>query len=215
MNPLVKICGTTSPHDAQIAQSAGADFLGVILHPDSPRFTSREAVGRIRRAVPKTPLVLVTVNFSPAQNAEWATAYAPRAMQLHGDETPELVAALVDEGVPVWKVISGAKLREQAREFTSAGAEAVVVDAREVTESGIVYGGTGRCADWNAARALVDEGFRVVLAGGLSAENVVCAIEIVRPFAVDVASGVEARPGVKDANQVRAFVDAARARSGD
>lgn len=210
MKPLVKICGTTSPADARLAQSAGADLVGVILHPPSPRFTSRETLRRITLAIPDTPLVLVTVNLSPAQNAEWSTAYGPRAMQLHGDETPEQVALLVDEGFPVWKVISGVNLLQQAREFTQAGAEAVVVDAREETEAGIIYGGTGKCADWNAARVLVDEGFRVVLAGGLNAQNVARAIQIVRPFAVDVASGVELRAGTKDAEQVRSFVDAAR-----
>jgi phosphoribosylanthranilate isomerase len=98
-------------------------------------------------------------------------AHAPRALQLHGDETPELWRRSSTKDSRCGKVISGADLRVRAREFTDAGAEMLVVDAREETESGIIYGGTGRRADWNAARTLVDEGFRVVLAGGLDAEN--------------------------------------------
>ena len=91
-----------------------------------------------------------------------------------------------------------------------AGADAILVDARAATSDGTIYGGTGQRSDWLLARALVSEGVRVVLAGGLDAQNVSSAIEQVRPWLVDAVSGVEARKGVKDPEKVAQFIAAAR-----
>jgi phosphoribosylanthranilate isomerase len=208
----VKICGTTSVGDARLALSAGADFLGVMVnYAPSPRNVCLE-VARSIRAVAGDKLVLLSVNQNEAELTRLSEEIQPAALQLHGDEPPELVAALNKRGFRVWKAIHGdtAQLLEQAHRFRDAGAEAILVDARESGSGGTVYGGTGTLADWNGARALVEAGFRVVLAGGLSPENVARAVRVVEPFAVDCVSGVEASKGIKDADKVRAFLREAR-----
>ncbi len=212
----VKICGTTSVFDARLADEAGADFLGVILnHPASPRHISLPTALEIKNAT-QTPLVALSVNQNWASLLEIARELQPRALQLHGDESPELVNKLSalgkTQGFEVWKAISGDEnaLLISAQTFTGAGASAILVDAREISESGIVYGGTGQLADWNGARALVQAGFRVILAGGLSPQNVARAVDFVRPWAVDVVSGIEAQKGVKDAAKLQEFIALAK-----
>ena len=207
---FLKICGTTNLADAKT--SAGADALGVIVnHRVSPRHIEIETARVIVDGV-AVPIVAVSVNQSLQSLEQIARDCNPLALQLHGDESPQLVRELVARGFTVWKALSGdaATLTAQARVYTEAGASALVVDARETNASGTIYGGTGHLADWNAARALVDEGYRVILAGGLTPANVARAIETVRPWGVDVVSGVEARKGVKDAEKVRAWIEAAR-----
>lgn len=204
----VKICGTTSPRDARLSHEAGADFLGVILHhPPSPRSISLETARDIEAATP-LPIVAVSVNQTFEALLEVAEILRPHALQLHGDESPQLVEQLASRGLRVWKAISGDQnaLPSQAKAFRDAGADAILVDAREVSPQGVVYGGTGKSADWDAARSLVESGFRVVLAGGLAPENVRRAIETVRPWGVDVVSGVEAAKGVKLRHAVFDFV---------
>ncbi|HEX8464937.1 MAG TPA: phosphoribosylanthranilate isomerase [Abditibacterium sp.] len=203
-----KICGTTSLGDAQLAREAGADFLGVILHhPASPRHVSLEVARQISDSV-SLSVVALGVNQSLETWLHIAEALRPVALQLHGDEAPELVAALAARGFSVWKAIAGDEnaLLAQARLFSQAGAKAIVVDAREIAPGGTIYGGTGHLADWNGARRLVELGFRVVLAGGLDPDNVARAVETVQPWGVDVVSGVEASKGRKDAAKVRDFV---------
>lgn len=212
----VKICGTTSLADAQLALDAGADFVGVIVgYSPSPRNVSPDLARAIRDLAPDKT-VLLCVNLDEAELSRLLQTIEPAVLQLHGDESPELVASLVGRGVRVWKAIHGdeKQLLSQARAFSDAGAEAVLVDAREARANGTVYGGTGRVADWNAARALVNAGFRVILAGGLHPENVARAVSLVAPYGVDCVSGVEESKGVKDGEKVRAFVRAAREEAG-
>ncbi len=102
------------------------------------------------------------------------------------------------------------KVKRRARALTEAGADAILLDARSANENGIVYGGTGKLSDWRLAQSLVEDGLRVVLAGGLSPDNVAEAVHAVAPWVVDVISGVEARKGVKDEAKVRRFIEAAR-----
>lgn len=211
----VKICGTTSPRDARLSQEAGADFLGVILHhPPSPRHISLQTAREIKEAT-SLPLVALSVNQDLETLLQINEELEPYALQLHGDESPQLIEQLSARGLRVWKAVSGDEtaLFSRARVFRDAGAEAILVDARETSAHGIVYGGTGHLADWNAARNLVDAGFRVILAGGLTPENVQRAVETVRPWSVDVVSGVEASRGVKVAEKLLLF--AARAKSMD
>ena len=209
-----KICGTTTLADAQLSARAGADALGVIVrHAASPRHVEAADARLIAGGVAASaPVVAVSVNQSLESLIQIAEELRPLALQLHGDESPELVRALAARGLVVWKVLSGdaATARQQARIYTDAGAAALLIDARETNQNGTIYGGTGQVADWNAARALVDEGYRVILAGGLTPENVARALETVRPWGVDVVSGVEARRGVKDAAKVAAFARAVR-----
>ncbi len=208
---LVKICGTTSVHDALLAQDADADFLGVILlHPPSPRNVSLETARAIRDAV-STPLVAVTVNLPLAELLSLDELLQPHALQLHGDESPELVAQLTNHGLKTWCAVGGENAHERASHLLSAGAEAILIDSRSATKSGeTIYGGTGKRSDWNVARELSESGARVILSGGLSPENVVQAIREVQPWLVDTVSGVEEKPGIKGGEKIRDFVRVAK-----
>ena len=212
MSVLVKICGTTSVADARLAEAAGADYVGIVVeHPPSPRSVSLEQAVAIRRSV-SVPVVAVTVNLPVVRLLAIVRELHPAAMQLHGDEGIEVLTALRDAGVPVWPVVSGETNAVKARAalLREAGAEALLLDAREASPNGVIYGGTGRVADWHLARELAASGARLVLAGGLTPENVTRAIKAVHPWMVDVVSGVEASKGRKDRDKVRAFIEAAR-----
>ena len=205
---LVKICGTTSIADAQIAQNANADFLGVIVeHAPSPRSVNR-ATARAIFAATNLQTVAVTVNKTLEELLQLHGELQPAVLQLHGDESVEIARALSTRSVRFWAACSGetdvAKMR--ALQMSDAGAEAVLLDARTQHDGVVTYGGTGLRSDWQLARELVERGLRVVLAGGLTPENVREAIQTVRPWTVDVLSGVELRKGVKDKHRVLDFV---------
>lgn len=209
---LVKICGTTSTHDALLAHNAGADFLGVIFHPPSPRNVDLQTARAIAAQAGSTPIVAVTVNLSLSQLLQINEALAPRALQLHGDEAPSLVEELANRGITVWTAIGGEGARERGSTLLAAGAQALLIDTRSVSKSGeTIYGGTGLRSDWNLAREFSQSGARVGLLGGLSPDNVMEAIQFVRPWLVDCVSGVESKPGIKDADKVRSFIATAKA----
>lgn len=217
---LVKICGTTSRADAILALDAGADFLGVVLdHEPSPRHVALEEAPRLFEGLLQdSPASLVALSVN--RPIEWheralqvLEPVSPRLIaQLHGDEEPHLVRELKSLGLEVWVAIGepGEAGRTRAGAMLEAGADAVLIDARSQDAGGVVYGGTGRRSDWSLAARLVQEGARVVLAGGLGPDNVRGAIEQVRPWAVDCISGVEKFKGAKDEAKVRDFVRAAR-----
>jgi len=211
-HPQIKICGTTSIHDAQMAQEAGADYLGIIVeHAPSPRNVSLAQAQSIASAV-SIPVVAVTVNKPLEELLHLYKVLCPHAIQLHGDETADLVQQLTQHGVRVWAAISGEhdEVLSRAQQMREAGAETLVIDARLTTADGVIYGGSGQRSDWGAATMLVQNSARLSLAGGLSPENVRQAIEFVQPHIVDVASGVEASKGVKDRDKVLSFVRTAR-----
>lgn len=209
--PLVKICGTTTREDAHLAAQEGADYLGVIVdYPSSPRHVSlQNARGLFGREL---PTVAVTVNQSLDEMLRLAEVLNPAVLQLHGDESVEVMRGLKERGWQVWAACSGNRdvARRRALEMVEAGADAILIDARVVSGQGVVYGGTGARGDWELARVLGESGVRIVLSGGLTPENVREAIGYVRPWMVDVASGVEAHKGTKDADKVRRFIQAAR-----
>jgi phosphoribosylanthranilate isomerase len=209
---LVKICGTTSVHDALLAQNAGADFLGVIMsHPPSPRNIDLQTACAIAQAV-STPIVAVTVNLSLSQLLQINDVLSPHALQLHGDESPELVKELVARGLNVWAAIGGEGARERGSTLLAGGAQALLIDARGVSSSGQkIYGGTGQRSDWSLAREFSQSGARVILSGGLEPENVAEAVRSVNPWMVDCVSGVEERPGIKSAEKVFSLVHTAHA----
>lgn len=213
--PQVKICGTTTMEDARLAMVSGADYLGVIVdHPPSPRSVSIEDA-RIIFAQSEIPIVAVSINQSLDALLHLAHVLRPAALQLHGDESAETVRALKENELQVWAACSGERgvARRRALEMIEAGADAILIDARVESPQGTIYGGTGQRGDWDLARVLVQSGIRVVLSGGLSPDNVAEATGAVQPWMVDVASGVEARKGVKDAEKVRRFIEAARLKS--
>lgn len=211
MHPAVrvKICGITNPADAQAAIEAGADALGFNFHRGSKRYLDRASAAGWLQEVPEI-VRRVAVMVNPTLEEALSTAALPfiDGLQLHGAETPTFCAALAATGVRFGKAlpVSDSGLIEEPSAFSTG---TIVLDAQD--ESG--FGGTGRSFRWPLARALVDrhQALRFVLAGGLSPENVSRAIALVRPFAVDVTTGVELSPGRKDLGRLRAFIAAAKA----
>lgn len=202
----VKICGITSVEDALAAVEAGADALGFVLHQGSPRYVSPRDIGHIVKAVP--PFVIpvgVFVNEPVEHVREVMDTCGLLLAQLHGDESPAYCEALGRSS------LRGIRLRDRQSMSAMSGYQACehvrafVIDA--FSEAG--YGGTGRLANWSLAAEVAREA-RVVLAGGLTPDNVQEAVQSVRPYGVDVSSGVEASPGKKDHEKLRAFVQAAK-----
>lgn len=209
---LVKICGTTNLEDARLAHDAGADYFGIVVqHAPSPRSVSVEEAIMLRDNT-SLPAVALTVNQPLEFLLDLAACMRPAALQLHGDESAGTVLELTRRGHVVWKALSGEPnvVLHQAAAMRAAGASAILLDARAVKDGETVYGGTGQRSDWELAQRLVQDGHKLILAGGLGPQNVAAAIEAVRPWAVDCVSGVEASKGHKDARAVRQFVFNAR-----
>lgn len=206
---LAKICGLTRIDDAEHAARAGADYLGLNLWPRSKRHVTpalaAELAAAARAVRPATAIVGLFVD--PAIGDVLAAHAAARfdVIQLHGDESPELLAAIATQtGVPIWKAHAVADAA--AIDLLPAWpADAHLLDAPSAAR-----GGSGTTFDWTLGARAVAAGHRVVLAGGLTAANVAAAITAVRPWAVDVASGVESAPGHKDSARVDAFLAAVR-----
>ncbi len=192
-----KICGITRLEDAQLAAELGAAFLGVVLWPNSPRATNLGFVRLLRRTLPKAGLVGVFVNPTAREVTE-AYESGTRLVQIHG-----VVPEWVDYEPPV--VIVRARTLDQIGVKTSEREEFILLDAHDPVK----HGGTGKTIDW-ARAADVAKTRNVFLAGGLTPDNVRQAIAQVKPFAVDVASGVESAPGVKDHDKLRAFMAAVK-----
>jgi phosphoribosylanthranilate isomerase len=204
---LIKVCGITSAADAAAAVAAGAGALGFNFYPRSPRFIEPAAARAIIAGLPASVLTVgVFVNEAePGAVVRKAEAAGVAAVQLHGEELPEFCAALTE--VPFIKALRvGAGFAPEAATRYS-GAHAVLLDAY----SPHAHGGTGQVFDWAIARRTRELVGRLYLAGGLTAENVGAAVAAVRPFALDVCSGVERAPGQKDAARLRAFCAAVRA----
>jgi len=205
---LIKICGITSPEDGLFAAEAGADAVGFVFWAMSPRRVDVERAAAISRLLP--PFVLrvgVFVDASRDEMARAADTVGLDLLQLHGDEPPEAFAGLPRRALKAVRVGRGFKAKEALR--YSGQAAGLLVDTRLAGDTAMP-GGTGVPFDWSLVKDLRAQAPFLVLAGGLSAENVASAIEAVRPDAVDVSSGVEAMPGRKDPARVRAFVEAVR-----
>lgn len=202
---MIKICGITSMEDAVAAVEAGAGSLGFVFWPQSPRFVDPY---RARAIVRSLPAFVVPVGVFVNQAAEYVTGVAALvrlgAVQLHGDED---VAYADGIGVPVIKAVA-----------IGEGVAAPQIDRwpRRTTllldvHDPVTRGGTGRTIDWTVA-GLVAARRRTLLAGGLTPDNVAAAVAIVQPFGIDVSSGVERSPGVKDHARIRALCEAVRAK---
>ncbi|HEY2351558.1 MAG TPA: phosphoribosylanthranilate isomerase [Candidatus Acidoferrum sp.] len=203
----VKICGITNLADAASACEAGADAVGLNFYPRSPRNISVARAAEIRAQLPAGVEAFgVFVNSGPEEILEVCRAVGLDAVQLHGDEPPDVVARLA-RVAPVFKAL------RVGPDFSAAvlekyhDASGFLFDAADPPPG--QYGGTGRLADWGVAQQAA-RGHRIILAGGLNAENVAAAILQVRPYGVDVASGVESKPGAKDHVQLREFIREAR-----
>ena len=200
----VKICGITNWADARRSAEAGADFLGFNFYAKSPRYITPAAAGRIIKRLPKAiKSVGVFVNETEQNILETARMAGLHQIQLHGDESPEVVARL-RRNFPVIKALRvHRKIEASLSDF--ANADALLLDA----VNGDQFGGTGKTFDWNVMRGASAKK-KLFLAGGLTPENIAEAIRIGRPYAVDVCGGVEARPGKKDPKRVTAFMRAVR-----
>jgi phosphoribosylanthranilate isomerase len=203
MTLWIKVCGITSVEDAVLALDAGADALGVNFVPSSKRFVDL-AIGRaVCEAVGDRAEIVAVVADRPAvELAELRERTGIAWLQLHGNETPDALRAVLPRAYKAARIATAADVGE-ARRFPG---EKLLADAKVGSE----LGGTGHTFDWQLVVELARER-PVILAGGLTPDNVAEAVRVARPFGVDVASGVESgNPRRKDPDRVRAFVRAAR-----
>jgi phosphoribosylanthranilate isomerase len=199
----VKICGITTLDDAQVAVDAGADMVGFIFYPPSPRYvTPAQAQAIVAHLPVAVSTVGVFVNESVETVSRVVRESGVQMVQLHGTESPEMCQQLP------WPVVKTLRFTAHVRPeiMQQYTVEAFLIEGFHAE----IYGGGGARADWPRVAALHSYG-RIILAGGLTPENVREAIQVVRPYAVDVCSGVEATPGCKDWQKVRAFIHHAKA----
>ncbi len=216
----VKICGITNLEDAQIAIEAGADFLGFIFYPPSKRAvdvkTAKKIVAQLR-SQPNCPLLVgVFVNETAVHMANILNQCQLDLAQLSGEEVPSIIG---DENSPLYgrsyKALRPASLDEAEADAEwylppqqHPGQPSILIDTYHPT----LRGGTGETGDWSISAKLVEQIPGLMLAGGLTAVNVAEAVKSVRPFAVDIASGIEAYPGKKDHTRLRAFIQNAKSK---
>jgi phosphoribosylanthranilate isomerase len=207
MSTRVKICGITNLADAQVAVEAGADALGFVFYDQSPRFISMETAAEISKQLPLFILrVGVFVNPTRELIFEAMAGCGLSLLQFHGDEPPEFCAQFGLMSMKAFRIRDAESLKELPKYKTDAW----LLD----TYSSDTLGGTGEKFNWDLAIEAQKLGRPVFLAGGLTPENVAEAIQKVRPFGVDVSSGVESAPGKKDHAKVRAFIHAAKTAAG-
>ncbi len=200
--PRVKICGITNIDDARHAATCGADALGFVFYPGSPRFVDPDTARRIIADLP--PLVTTVglfVNEHPARIREMVEFCGLSTVQLHGDEEPDQC------NYPPCRVIKALRLQGTMASdlFASYQVSALLLDAYVSDQ----FGGTGQRCDWAQAAEIAAQ-HQVILAGGLNPENVAEAVRQVRPYGVDVSSGVEQKPGQKDPEKVTKFIRMAK-----
>ena len=211
MSLTVKICGITTLEDARFCAGAGADFLGFIQHERSPRYVAPQDARAILEWIygPKSVGVFVNERAETINRIVAETGFD--FAQLHGEETPEMCAAIEAPVIKAIRVEPGddaGSLRRRMAPFRPY-VEYVLLD----THHADLWGGTGTPFDWQQARDLSGD-FPILLAGGLGADNVAAAVEAVRPAGVDVSSGLESAPGHKDFDKVTAFFEALQVVSG-
>jgi phosphoribosylanthranilate isomerase len=214
MRTRIKICGLTREEDVAAAVAAGADALGFVFYPKSPRYVTPQRAGELLSKVPPfVSTVGLFVNATLEEVSSTLLAAPVSQLQFHGDETPELCAALAQAVQrPFLRVFrmkpdtSPGELLEYEQLYRSASPlfSGLLLDTFVDA-----YGGAGKVFDWSLIPSELAP--RVVLSGGLSIHNATGAVERVRPYAVDISSGVEAEKGIKDARKITAFIEAVRA----
>lgn len=198
----MKICGITNIEDARHASACGADALGFVFYPGSPRCVGPDLVrGIIAELPPMITTVGLFVNETPARIREIVEFCGLNTVQLHGEEEPGHCF------YPPCRVIKALRLKQGMKDsvFSAYQVSALLLDAYVPDRPG----GTGQLCDWDRAKAIASR-HRVILAGGLNPENVAEAVRQVRPYGVDVSSGVEKKPGQKDPGKVASFIRMAR-----
>ncbi len=214
MSPLIKICGLSTEATIDAAIEAGAERVGLVFFPKSPRHVDlRHAAALASHARERAAVVALTVDADDASLADIVATVRPDMLQLHGSETPARVGDVRARfGLPVMKAV-GVSTGEDlgaARAYARV-ADEILFDAKP-PEGAVLPGGNGMAFDWHILSAL-DLPVPFMLSGGLDPENVGRALALTRAQAVDVSSGVEVAPGVKSADRIRAFVKASRQRA--
>jgi phosphoribosylanthranilate isomerase len=201
---VIKICGIKTLKDALAAIDIGADYLGFNFYPKSVRFIEKETCAKItsvlRKKHPNIKLVGVFVNSPVDEVKNILETCSIDLAQLHGNETPEMFAQIAPNAFKAFRGIPSDVKGYERNDVPELLVDAVVKG---------VYGGSGVTADWSTAEELAKK-YPLLLAGGLTPENVADAVGRVKPWGVDVASGVESTPGMKDASKMKAFVQAVR-----
>ena len=208
---MVKICGLKTPEALDVALESGADMVGFVFFPPSPRHLALAAARALgERVQGRAGKVALTVDADDATLAGVVEALKPDLLQLHGVETPERVTALRARfGLPVMKAVPIAERKDLARiELYKKVADRLIFDAR-APQDATRPGGLGTPFDWTLLKG-IDPGIPFMLSGGLDAGNVAEALRITRAPGVDVSSGVERAAGEKDPDKIRAFIRAAR-----
>ncbi len=198
MRTRIKICGITRAQDGVAAAQAGADAIGLVFYPPSPRFLNVERAREIRDALPPfVQTVALFVNPDAAQVAQVIGRVQPALLQFHGEETPAFCAQFGLPYVKACRVAPGVDLLKYLRPFSTASGWLLDAHVEE-------YGGVGASFDWSLVPPSLER--PLVLSGGLTRENVAAAVRRVKPWAVDVSSGVESAKGIKDAAKIAAFI---------
>jgi len=208
----IKICGLTTPEALDVALESGADLVGFVFFPPSPRTLGWEAARTLgARVHGRAGKVALTVNASDETLAKIVESLEPDMLQLHGNETPERVAVVRSKfGLPVMKMVPIAERADLSPiRIYAHVADRLLFDAR-APEGATRPGGLGKAFDWTLLKG-VNPGVPYMLSGGLDANNVAEALGITNAPGVDVSSGVERSAGVKDPDKIRAFIRAARA----
>ena len=201
----IKVCGITSVEDVRAAVAAGADAIGLVFYAKSPRYVTPEQAAAIARAV--GPFVTTVGLFVDAGRAEVEAVLAQVPLQLlqfHGNESAVFCASFQRPFIKALRMADGVDVAAVEAEFAAAGALGLLLDSY----SPAAPGGTGETFGWE--RIPVERRLPLILAGGLSPDNVAAAVRYVRPYAVDVSSGVEIAPGRKDSAKITAFVQTVR-----
>lgn len=210
----IKICGLRTLESVQVASENGADFIGLVFYPKSPRYITPEATDELVAAIAKLKkrpqIVGLFVNASLAELTAATERYGLDYLQLSGDETPEQV----QEAARLRPIFKSVRLPEatgvaEALESVAAFGDLPNVTLLLDTAKKGMYGGTGETGDWQIAASIAAR-YRILLAGGLHPENVQEAVAQVQPWGVDVSSGVESAPGIKDLEKIKNFCRQAR-----
>jgi phosphoribosylanthranilate isomerase len=211
MSIRTKICGITTPDALEAAIQGGADYIGLVFFPKSPRHLDIDRAKTLaERARGAVKVVALTVDADDDTLQEIVDEVAPDILQLHGKETPARVAEIKSKfGRTVIKAIPVAVADDAAMAEPYAGVADLILFDAKAFPGAERPGGNGEAFDWGALEGLPDT-MRFMLSGGLSPDNVAAAIEQTHPVAVDVSSGVETAPGVKDPERIRRFLHAAK-----
>jgi phosphoribosylanthranilate isomerase len=194
----VKVCGLTRPVDVETAVAAGADAVGFVSHPGSPRYVSLPLIADLATGVPVMRVIL-TVDLGVRAALTAVEATGVDAIQPYGSNAADVAAAAVESGVTVLRPFPA----RAGLELPEDDGSIPLLDSPDDE----AFGGTGRTFDWSWVQ---DLGRRFVLAGGLNPSNVAAAVRLVRPWGVDASSGLEASPGIKHPGKVSAFVQEAK-----